>query len=394
MKINILVPDVSSPTVGAAVALYGYLSAGHEVDIVGPDMGARVCSMYRTAAPFRPVKCPRLYRLPDFIWQSRRLDALLDGDVIVSIKAYANTLPSALRVKKRRGSAVIVYLDEWDGAVYYQLSRSRRLGAWMREWHHPMSEIYTPLVEKMIPSADAVLSTTQFLRDKFGGYVIRMGVDCKKFCPQPEERVARLRKSLGLEGCRLIVFGGVARPHKGIELLLDAICRVHSCKIRLLVAGPRTPWLERLMTNPEYGHVLRCAGDALDAASVINQQVHDRLPEYLDLADVIVLPQRDTLLARSQMPIKVFEAMAMAKPIIASNVSDLPVVLEGCGRIVPPDDPAALAEAVEHVLNHPEEAAAMGLAARRKCVNMYSREQTEKEILEIFRKHDRRAGRA
>ena len=394
MKINILVPDVSSPTVGAAVALCGYLSARHDLDIVGPNMGPGVCGMYRTAAPFRTVFCPRLYRLPDYLWQSRRLDPLLDGDLIVSVKAYANTLPVALRVKKKRGCPVMVYLDEWDGAVYYQQTRRQRVAGWLANWHHPMSEIYTSLVEKMIPFADAVLSTTRFLQSRFGGQVIRMGVDSGRFCPQPAERVTRLRSELGLEEYRIIVFGGVARPHKGIELLLEAIRRVRGHEVRLVVAGPRTPWLERLMKTPEYRDLLYCVGDALAADSVMNQQVHDRLPEYLDLADIIVLPQMDTLLARSQMPIKVFEAMAMAKPIIASNVSDLPLVLEGCGRIVPPGDLVALAEAIEYVLNHPEESAAMGMAARRRCVNLYSREQTEKELLEIIRKHDAPPGKS
>ncbi len=110
------------------------------------------------------------------------------------------------------------------------------------------------------------------------------------------------------------------------------------------------------------------------------------MPLYLDLAEIIVVPLNDTLLARSQMPCKVFEAMAMAKPVIGSAISDLPLVLEGCGIVVPPGDVAAIADAVQHVFGHPSESAAMGRAAREKCIRLYSRGVAERELVALVEK--------
>src|SRR5207249_11831480 len=65
---------------------------------------------------------------------------------------------------------------------------------------------------------------------------------------------------------------------------------------------------------------------------------YTQLSRLLAAADVIAIPQLDTEAGRYQMPMKVYDCMTMAKPIVASAVTDLPLVLEGCGRVVPPSD--------------------------------------------------------
>lgn len=62
----------------------------------------------------------------------------------------------------------------------------------------------------------------------------------------------------------------------------------------------------------------------------------------------------------------------MAKPIITTNVSDLPEILDGCGWIVEPENPEQLAQAIQYVLNNPQEAEEMGRKARKKCIEKYS----------------------
>jgi glycosyltransferase involved in cell wall biosynthesis len=110
------------------------------------------------------------------------------------------------------------------------------------------------------------------------------------------------------------------------------------------------------------------------------------MPNYLGLADLVVLPLNDDLLAQTQMPCKVFEAMAMAKPIIASAVSDLPLVLEGCGWTVPPDDAGRLARCIQWAFTHPEEAASQGQRARQKCMAQYSRQVVSSQLHAIIGK--------
>lgn len=76
--------------------------------------------------------------------------------------------------------------------------------------------------------------------------------------------------------------------------------------------------------------------------------------------------------------------MAMAKPIIATSVSDIPQILDGCGWIVESGDSQQLVETINYVLNHPVIAEEMGKKARKKCVKYYSYDAMEKILIPIF----------
>lgn len=371
-RVTFLVPDISSPVLGVATVLAASLQRHGPVEIVGPDFGDGVCPMYRNSFEYRVVPTPRMYRFPEYFRDARRLADAITGDVIFSFKAFASTLPVALWARRKRGCRVVVYLDEWDGALHMQLPPFARLRQRIFSLHHPLDDAYYPWVEKLIPRADEVVSTSTFLQRKFGGRILHMGVDTAFFSPQPRG-AADLRRSLGLQDRKLIVFGGVVRPHKGVELILDALSQLGDPGVCLAVVGPETEHLKSLAAMPAYKPYIQCIGP----------QPKERMPLYLDLADLVVLPLVDNLLARSQVPCKVFEAMAMAKPIIASAISDLPLILDGCGWVVPPGDTRAMAGAIRHALDRPDEARAKGQAAREKCIRQYSREVTERQLVDI-----------
>ena len=373
-SVTFLVPDISSPVLGVATVLATTLQKHYPVEIVGPDFGSGVCPMYYGSFDYKTVPTPRMYRFPEYFREAARLADAISGDVIVSVKAFADTLPVALWEKRRHGRKVVVYLDEWDGALYGQLPPVARLKKRLTTLHHPLDDAYYPWVEKLIRFADEVTSTSTFLQRKFGGRLLNMGVDMEVFAPQPPAPVADLKRSLGLESKRLIVFGGVVRPHKGVEQILDALVRLGDPVVVLLIVGPETEHVKALQAEPRYTPYLKCTGSVLK----------EKMPLYLSLADLVVLPLVDNLLAQSQVPCKIFEAMAMAKPIVASTVSDLPLILDGCGWVVAPGDVTAMSEAIRHILSHPEDAAAKGSLAREKCVRMYSREVTERDLVDIL----------
>jgi glycosyltransferase involved in cell wall biosynthesis len=96
------------------------------------------------------------------------------------------------------------------------------------------------------------------------------------------------------------------------------------------------------------------------------------VPLYLAAADVVAAPQRigpDTL---GQVPAKIFDAMALGRPIVSTRVSMIPEILDDSGVLVEPGDPAGLARAIAWLLDHPAEAAALGRKARERCVARYS----------------------
>lgn len=372
-KVSLLVHDVSSNILWAATAMGRALQQSYDVQIIGPDLGGGICPMCRGEFEYEVVPAPRLYRLPDFLWQRERISRAVTGDVVIAFKAYADTVPVALAHKRSRGQKALVYLDEWDAANYFSLPLKQRLARWLRHAHHPLDDVYFPLVEKRIRQADAVLYASTFLQKKFDGQIVPLGVDPRVYTPQPEATVSELKRKLDLGRLPLVVFAGVVRPHKGVETLLDALALLEP-PVTLLIVGPETECLHELMSERSPNSQVRCLGPVL----------HHEVPSYLALADLVVIPQTDTLLGRSQVPCKVFEAMAMAKPIIAAAVSDLPEILEGCGWTVPSGDPRSLAQAIRGVLDHPDEARARGAAAREKCLRLYTREKTGETLARII----------
>jgi glycosyltransferase involved in cell wall biosynthesis len=62
----------------------------------------------------------------------------------------------------------------------------------------------------------------------------------------------------------------------------------------------------------------------------------------------------------------------MGLPIVATAVSDIPELLDGCGLVVPPGDRPALARAIESVLCNPALARRLGRAARARITTHYS----------------------
>ena len=374
MKISILVPDLSSNIVGAATGLADMLSDRHEVGVAGPDFGRGISPMYQGLFDYKIVNTSGLYRFPDYIWESRKLEQAVMGDLIIAVKAFAGTVPVALRARRKRGAKVMVYLDEWDGAILKSESPSQKLRSVIKHIHHPLEYIYCSWVERMIPEADYVVSTSTFLQKRFGGSIVSFGADTDLFSPRPAEESRALRSSLNLEGLKLIVFGGVVRPHKGVEVIIDALVELGRSDVRLVVVGPITEHLQALCDNPKYSELIVKVGSQSKAD----------MPRYLSIADLVVLPLVDTLLARSQVPCKIFEAMAMEKPIIASAVSDLPAILEGCGKVVLPEDPVAMGVAISEVLGDEAKAKLMGKSARERCLQYYSKERSAEKLLSVI----------
>jgi glycosyltransferase involved in cell wall biosynthesis len=108
-----------------------------------------------------------------------------------------------------------------------------------------------------------------------------------------------------------------------------------------------------------------------------------QVPAYLAAAHLVVVPQRDSSDTRGQVPAKLFDAMALGRPIVSTRVSMIPEILEGCGFLVEPGDVAGLAAAITRLLDRPDEARALGEAARRRAVERYSFESARAALFPL-----------
>ena len=90
------------------------------------------------------------------------------------------------------------------------------------------------------------------------------------------------------------------------------------------------------------------------------------IPEILAKSNIGLIYMSNTLFERCKCPGKVYEYMAMELPIISTDVGEPSVVIKQakCGILVPPDDPFAMAEAMNYLIDHPALRRAMGKRGR------------------------------
>jgi glycosyltransferase involved in cell wall biosynthesis len=194
--------------------------------------------------------------------------------------------------------------------------------------------------------------------------VVPNGVDVAGFRPPPPGQLAALRAALGLRGRRVVAYAGtLALQNHPVDLLLDAFARIADelpdTDLLLIGGGEDLPLLQA-----------RAAQRGLrDRLYFTGQVPHAAVPAFLALADLSVDPVRDDPVARARSPLKLFESMAIGVPVITGDVGDRAELLNGgsAGALVPPDDPAALADMIAQLLRDEPRRAALAAAGRDRA---------------------------
>jgi len=101
-------------------------------------------------------------------------------------------------------------------------------------------------------------------------------------------------------------------------------------------------------------------------------------------AGLVVLKPTPAFL--DSLPIKMFEYMCAGIPVIASNFPGFAEIVNGakCGLLVDPDDPRTIAQAIEFVLTHPEEAEEMGRRGHEAVVAKYNWASEERKLIQLY----------
>jgi glycosyltransferase involved in cell wall biosynthesis len=311
--------------------------------------------------------------LPGFARQMWRLAVAADGDVVIAVKPRPSSFGVALLARRRRGVPIVLDIDDWDVAGTYGASR---LGRWTRELARlpdPYSNLYLHLLQARVGWAQAITVASRGLQARFGGTLLPHGRDTEYMDPRRHSG-SGLRADWGVGERPVVMFLGTPRPHKGIDDLIQAVAGLADLGAVLVIVGVSEddPYCRRLAAQAGPGVIVLGMCPILD------------VPRHLAAADVVAIPQRGVPFAHAQLPAKLFDAMAMARPIVASAVSDLPEVLDGCGLLVPPADVTALASALRQVLSDRHLATRLGRAARDRCIKRYSWDVMETTLARVL----------
>jgi glycosyltransferase involved in cell wall biosynthesis len=276
------------------------------------------------------------------------------------------TLPALLKIVDRQ-QVDILHLHGYGATTFGRLAAARRgIPAILHEhanltdtpWYQKVADrILAPYTDIAIAvsrsTADFVIRARQIPASKVK--VVYLGVPLEEFSRVPSaEEVAAARQRLGI-GPDDFAIGTVTRLHesKGNSYLVDAAALVAkerpAARFYLVGEGPLLGALEAQAAALGLGDRFVFAGFQRDVAAT------------LSAFDLSVFPS-----LWEGTPITAFEALAMGKPIVATDADGLLDILSDGhdALIVPRRDPGALAEKIVWAMDHPDERRRLSLAAR------------------------------
>ena len=366
MKICILCFDLSNNSLGRAGLMAMALASKHEVEIIGPSKSGDIWF------PLKDMDIPiRTYpwkRYPFFISTIRKMIKGMNADVIIACKLRPTSFGIALIKKLTSNIPVIADIDDWELGFLYHSGFWGTVGRFFN-FSNPNGLPYTWLMERLIGFANSTIVSNRFLQNKFSGTLIYHCRDTSILDPEKFDSDS-IKNRLGIKNRKVVMFLGTPRAHKGIQELFIAIEKINDPDVILVLVGADSS-IQSHIDNMKSNQ---------DRIVVFPKIPFKDLPEYLAVADILVIPQRRTTDTEGQIPAKLFDAMAMAKPIITTPISDIPEVLGENGFFIEPEDPDQLANTIEYILSHPEEALLKGKKARERCKELYDLKVLEKEL--------------
>jgi glycosyltransferase involved in cell wall biosynthesis len=192
------------------------------------------------------------------------------------------------------------------------------------------------------------------------------------------------RAELGIPaGAPVVGSVGMLRPQKAFEVLVDAAVPLRAAHpdLRVLIVG-----------HGEEEAQLRAriaAAGLQDTVLLVGHRAD--VPDLLRSFDVAV-----TCSDYEGMPVSVLEYMEAERPVVATRVGGLPDLIDDGvhGVLVPPRDPAALAEAVSGLLRDPDRRAAMGAAGRARRQAEFGIDAMVRRVEDLYVELLQRRGRA
>lgn len=207
--------------------------------------------------------------------------------------------------------------------------------------------------------------------------VVRNGADLDGFTPG--EKPADLVSRHGLQQKFVAAYIGTVGLAHGLSTILEAADKLRGDpRISFVVVGDGAE-RQALMAEAERKR--------LQNVVFVGSVDKDQVTRYWRLADAALVLLRDRPVFRHVLPSKMFEAMATARPIVLGVLGESAELLEqaDAGVVIPPENAAALAQALTRLADAPAVAAEMGRNGRRLVEREFDREKLAACMLDELR---------
>lgn len=240
--------------------------------------------------------------------------------------------------------------------------------------------LYKPFLHKFLGSASAIiatspayLETSEILRQhRERCRVIPLGVPLSRFnaTQEIEEQTQRIRRRYGRN---LILYVGVLRYYKGVEVLLRAMEHVQGGTLLVVGGGPRLGELLRRREEMPWRDRIQFIGE-----------VEDVTP-YYHAADIFCLP---SILRSEAFGLVLIEAAACGLPLVSTELGTGTSFInqhEETGLVVTPGDSGQLGGALQTLLGDSELRQRYSQAAQQRAHTLFSSERMTSSVLDLYR---------
>jgi glycosyltransferase involved in cell wall biosynthesis len=176
----------------------------------------------------------------------------------------------------------------------------------------------------------------------------------------------------------IVAYVGALSNSRGLKEMSEALrIAAESTTIKLFTAGRVTPGAGAVATEGDHNGLVEHLG----------MQSRPQVRDLLARARIGIVTLHPTGNYINSQPTKLYEYMSAGLPVVASDFPVWRKVVEGaeCGLLVDPLNPAAISEALVWLLQHPDEAEAMGLRGQRAVLELYSWEREAAALAGIYR---------
>lgn len=327
------------------------------------ENGARIthCPIY---VPSNPTGKKRILHyisfafsaLPILLWKAlhRR------HDVVVLVAPSMISAPGVLAAARLAGASSWLHIQDCEVEAAFATGlldpksglgrKAKGFESWVLRRFDKVSSISGPMLDKLREKAVPEERIVE----------LRNWANLEKVTPM--QGPSPLKAELGITTRYVALYSGNLANKQGLGVLPE-MARHLSHRDDLTIAicgdGPMRQRLEDMSTE-------------LPMIRFFPLQPLERLSDLLGMADVHLLPQIAGA-ADLVLPSKLTNMLASGRPVIATTEADTALgrEVEGVGAIVPPDNPEALAKALEELIAAPQHRAALGLAARERALERW-----------------------
>ena len=277
-------------------------------------------------------------------------------DLVVAVDL--DTLAPAWLIAKLRGARLLYYaLELYTDRPYVSLR-------WM--WNR--------LERLLIGTADLVIACEpnrgRILQERYRletRPLTILNVAPRREIPKRSTRIAEYLGERGIEFNHAAIYHGWIKPSRGSESLAEAAAHLDPGVVLFLIGPIETGYRTRLQE--------RIGESGVDDRIVIHPMVPpEELDGFIRSADLsVVLLLNDCLNNYYCAPSKLYESLAYGLPVVTSDFPGLKDVVEGqdVGLCVDPEDPMAIAQAINRVMSDDVLRTRMGENARRAAQETY-----------------------